>query len=148
MENIQLVRQVISLCLSSDTIDEWETFLENGSLYLLAEKDNYDSIERPPSSVRSYSLSERELHIEFESMIDSRMRDHCISVGFAKDRDFERILVEMQDDPLVDTFRQVLLLAASFEAFSDVVRSKEKRAYFVHILRQWSRTLTEYDNKK
>ena len=123
---------IIRGCVSADTIAAWSSYLESAA-------EELAKIDRDSSSM--YSQRERELHLEFEQLIESRVSALCTQHGTTL-RDFSAALSgDLADDvaAAVQVFTQVLLLGSEFEVFVDVVRSREKREYFVHILRQWQR---------
>lgn len=115
--------------MSGDTIAIWTAFFEVATEQLA-------KADRDSSSM--YSQCERELHLEFEQLIESRIGQLCSQNGCTVD-EFREALGKQTDDDAAQVFTQVLLLGSEFEVFVDVVRSREKREYFLHILRQWQR---------
>jgi hypothetical protein len=121
---------IIRGCMCGDTILSLTAFFEVATEQLA-------KADRDSSSM--YSQRERELHLEFEQLIESRIRHICSQNGCTVD-EFREALGKQTDDDAAQVFTQVLLLGSEFEVFVDVVRSREKREYFLHILRQWQRS--------
>ena len=122
------VIRVIQQIVNAPNLQLWDDFLSNAS----------EEAAKAPTPVGSqFSIRERELHIEFEQHFEHTINEACRKAGLNVDS-FYSSLSNPDASTLITTFNAVVTLATEFEAFIDVVHSREKRSYFFHVLKGYA----------
>lgn len=131
LHNMDKVVSVIEDCLADGRTAEWNNFMVDNAI----EFEDNESKEK--SSVIAYTHRHHDIHAEFCSILELQFTENCARHGLSCSEFYDGCRENEEKESIVEIFVTLINMSAEFSLFADVMRSREKRDYFFHIIKSY-----------
>jgi hypothetical protein len=128
-EELAIVAETAIFALQGPSIQRWQAFM-----------DENEAVFAGRSANDEHTLQCTEVHEAFGRLVDGSIDEFLDAKGWTALRFYE-LLRDYQAEGSVSVFITLLSSVSDFQAFADIMGSRDKRSYYFQILNRWRQTL-------